>query len=80
MTDKSAVAVREFAEKYMVGTPYTLMYKNGKPYIVENNFISDLTALIEEHYVSKDKYMDDLVDEYERGFRDGRGDVNNNDR
>ena len=40
-------ALREFAEKYMVGTPYTLMYKKGQPHIVSNCFMSDLTALID---------------------------------
>ena len=54
----SDTAIREFAEKYMVGTPYTLMYKDGNPYytIVENNFLSDLTALISEHYVSREEF------------------------
>lgn len=51
---KETDALQEFAEKYMVGTPYTLMYKDGNPYIVENNFLSDLTALISEHYYPKE--------------------------
>ena len=54
---KETDALQEFAEKYMVGTPYTLMYKDGNPYIVENNFLSDLTALISNGYVSKDAYV-----------------------
>lgn len=54
MTDKSAAAIREFAEKYMVGTPYTLMYKKGRTHIINNNFLSDLTALISEHYYPKE--------------------------
>ena len=42
--------------------------------------LSDLTALISEGYVTKEKYMDDLCDEYQRGFEDGKAEANNNDR
>ena len=42
--------------------------------------VSDLNALISEHYVEKGKYMNDLVDEYQRGFEDGRDEARNNDR
>ena len=41
---------------------------------------SDLTALISEGYVEKSKYMDDLCDEYQRGFEDGMDEARNTDR
>ena len=59
-------AIREFCEKYMIGTPYTLMYKDGNPYytIVENNFLSDLTALISEHYYPKEFVLWLIIQNY----------------
>ena len=42
--------------------------------------LSDLTALISEGYVTKEKYMDDLCDEYQRGFEDGMDEARNTDR
>ena len=42
--------------------------------------LSDLTALISEGYVEKSKYMDDLCDEYQRGFEDGMDEARNTDR
>ena len=41
---------------------------------------ADLTALISEGYVTKEKYMDDLCDEYQRGFEDGMDEARNTDR
>ncbi len=46
----------------------------------QDSLLSDLTALISEGYVTKEKYMDDLCDEYQRGFEDGRAEAKNNDR
>ena len=46
----------------------------------EPTFLSDLTALISEGYVTKEKYMDDLCDEYQRGFEDGMDEARNTDR
>ena len=39
-----------------------------------------ITALISEGYVEKSKYMDDLCDEYQRGFEDGMDEARNTDR
>jgi len=73
-TDK----LREIAEKYFpcVGT------KNDREYrkMEQDALVSDLTALISEGYVTKEKYMDDLCDEYQRGFEDGMDEARNTDR
>ncbi len=46
----------------------------------QDSLLSDLTALISEGYVEKSKYMDDLCDEYQRGFEDGMDEARNTDR
>ena len=70
MTDKSAAAARELVERWM-----------GKKHpITMQSYVSDLTALISEGYVEKSKYMDDLCDEYQRGFEDGMDEARNTDR
>jgi hypothetical protein len=46
MTDKSAAAARELVERWM-----------GKKHpITMQSYVSDLTALISEHYVSREEY------------------------
>ena len=45
-----------------------------------NGITNMLTALISEGYVTKEKYMDDLCDEYQRGFEDGMDEARNTDR
>jgi CHASE3 domain sensor protein len=53
-TDKSAAAIREFAEKW--GPTFTIekgQYSDDK--LIEL-CLSDLTALISEHYVSREEY------------------------
>ena len=56
MTDKSAAAIREFAERWGFS-----QYKTDDGFLIDNDkttqCISDLTALIEEHYVSKEIYV-----------------------
>jgi hypothetical protein len=50
MTDKSAAAIRELVERWM-----------GKKHpITMQSYVSDLTALISEHYYPKEKY-DELL-------------------
>lgn len=58
MTDKSAAAIREFAEKQF---PLSKELKKEVLYnqiqqAKQNECLSDLTALIEEHYVSKEEH------------------------
>lgn len=56
MTDKSAAAVRELAEKYFPIREFpnaTDFYKKMQTEM-QKQFISDLTALIEEHYHPKE--------------------------
>ena len=68
--------LREFGQK--------VMREYGRWWGVEakdaDKFVSDLTALISEGYVTKEKYMDDLCDEYQRGFEDGMDEARNTDR
>ena len=64
-----AEQMREILEKH-----------NGMTFLNISGCVSDLTALISEGYVTKEKYMDDLCDEYQRGFEDGKAEANNNDR
>jgi predicted nucleotidyltransferase len=58
MTDKSAAAIREFAEKwgwFVKATSFDMtQFELNKD---TEQFISDLTALISEHYVSKEGYI-----------------------
>ena len=42
--------------------------------------LQQFAALISEGYVTKEKYMDDLCDEYQRGFEDGMDEARNTDR
>ena len=52
MTDKSAAAARELVERWM-----------GKKHpITMQSYVSDLTALISEHYVAKEE-VDKMVSE-----------------
>lgn len=57
MTDKSAAAIREFAEKWGFSQD-----KTDEGFLIDNDrtkqCLSDLTALISEHYVSKEEYND----------------------
>lgn len=62
MTDKSAAAIREFAEKQF---PLSKELKKEVLYnqiqrAKQNECLSDLTALISEHYYPKEKY-DELL-------------------
>ena len=63
MTDKSAAAVREFIVKYV--------NDDNEP-----TFLSDLTALISEHYTANEEVKkmveERLRKEYERGIEDGK--------
>ena len=63
--------LREFCENWRSD----LIKHGGIP-----EMLSDLTALISEGYVTKEKYMDDLCDEYQRGFEDGMDEARNTDR
>ena len=78
-TDKSAAAIREFAEKWCLRV---IECMKDDDYIMHDpeGILSDLTALISEGYVTKEKYMDDLCDEYQRGFEDGMDEARNTDR
>jgi hypothetical protein len=55
MTDKSAAAIREFAEKWCLKV---IEVMKGDDYIMHDldGCLSDLTALISEHYVSREEY------------------------
>ena len=75
-TDK----LREIAVKWCPWSEKTSFKRNGKDYVPFNQMLSDLTALISEGYVTKEKYMDDLCDEYQRGFEDGMDEARNTDR
>ena len=59
MTDKSAAAIREFAEKWCLKV---IEVMKGDDYIMHDldGCLSDLTALISEHYYPKEKY-DELL-------------------
>ena len=71
MTDKSAAAIREFAEKWCLKV---IEVMKGDDYIMHDldGCLSDLTALISEHYVPKDDYdklgrlMDQLAEADEK--------------
>jgi len=74
--------LREIARKHF---PIDKDVKNNTIYnqiqqSKQDSLLSDLTALISEGYVEKAKYMNDLTDEYQRGFNDGMDEANNNDR
>lgn len=79
-TDK----LREIAHKYggAIITGYGQSSASGSTemFTAEEQCLSDLTALISEGYVTKEKYMDDLCDEYQRGFEDGMDEARNTDR
>jgi len=79
-TDK----LREIAHKYggAIITGYGQSSASGftEMFTAEEQCLSDLTALISEGYVTKEKYMDDLCDEYQRGFEDGMDEARNTDR
>ena len=55
-TDKSAAAIREFAEKWCLRV---IECMKDDDYIMHDpeGILSDLTALISEHYVSKEGYI-----------------------
>ena len=71
--------LREFADKWGFSQD-----KTDEGFLIDNDrtrqCLSDLTALISEGYVTKEKYMDDLCDEYQRGFEDGMDEARNTDR
>jgi len=76
--------LREIAHKYggAIITGYGQSSASGSTemFTAEEQCLSDLTALISEGYVTKEKYMDDLCDEYQRGFEDGMDEARNTDR
>ena len=76
--------LREIAHKYggAIITGYGQSSASGftEMFTAEEQCLSDLTALISEGYVTKEKYMDDLCDEYQRGFEDGMDEARNTDR
>jgi len=77
-TDKlREIATRHFPveEKLSNNSLYNQLQQSS-----QDNLLSDLTALISEGYVTKEKYMDDLCDEYQRGFEDGMDEARNTDR
>ena len=55
MTDKSSAAIREFAEKWCLRV---IECMKDDDYIMHDpeGLLSDLTALISEHYVSREEY------------------------
>ena len=73
--------LREIAEKWGWFVK-TISLDNHRFELNKNpeQLLSDLTALISEGYVEKSKYMDDLCDEYQRGFEDGMDEARNTDR
>ena len=76
--------LREIAHKYggAIITGYGQSSASGSTemFTAEEQCLSDLTALISEGYVTKEKYMDDLCDEYQRGFEDGMDEARDTDR
>jgi len=75
-TDK----LREIAFKWGCRTIPSHDFTDDKYEDKSKELLSDLTALISEGYVTKEKYMDDLCDEYQRGFEDGMDEARNTDR
>ena len=76
---KPSDKLRGFADKWGFSQD-----KTEEGFLIDNDrtkqCLSDLTALISEGYVEKSKYMDDLCDEYQRGFEDGMDEARNTDR
>ena len=79
-TDKLREIAKRYGGSIVVG--YGQPSGSGSQLVVtaEEQLFSDLTALISEGYVEKSKYMDDLCDEYQRGFEDGMDEARNTDR